>query len=164
MNGAITFPERIFFLAVDRRHIFFAALERAVSVFRDNVTAAIPTPQPQRANHERSVSGLDLPLILSYPEPTRVGIGVGGAAVVAQDGCMARRCRPAIPTPLSLDAQTMRDRFQGQCQTLTPRLLRAHPRWNRSWRRRCSRPRRSVGRERPRCSEGRDGKAAKHEC
>ena len=42
-------------------------------------------PQPQRADHERSVSGPNAYPYLGYPEPARVGIGSGEAAVDAQD-------------------------------------------------------------------------------
>ena len=65
-------------------------------------------PQPRRTNHERSVSGRNS-LFLGYPEPARVGvrdaavparvgIGVGRAAVVAQDGCRRRSPRPSAST------------------------------------------------------------------
>ena len=41
-------------------------------------------PQPQRADHERSGSGCQT-LLLGYPEPARVGIEDGDAAVGAEE-------------------------------------------------------------------------------
>ena len=82
MNGAITFPERIFFLAVDRRHLVLIRRRTPVGV-RPKTDCGDDcgdphTPQPRRADHERSVSGHNS-LFLGYPEPARVGIGVGVA-------------------------------------------------------------------------------------
>ena len=43
-------------------------------------------PQPQRADHERSVSGRNS-LFLGYPESARVGVGDGNAAGCGVVGC-----------------------------------------------------------------------------
>ena len=57
-------------------------------------------PQPQRADHEISVSGPNAKTPIPHPEPARVGIGCEGAAIVADrvKRCLARpsasACRP----------------------------------------------------------------------
>ena len=102
-------------LAVDRRHLVLIRRRTPVGVrpktdCRDDCGDP-HTPQPRRADHERSVSGHNS-LFLGYPELACVGIGAGEAAVVVwsvsrslappldekNPGC---RFRVTTPTPRS---------------------------------------------------------------
>ena len=62
-------------------------------------------PQPQRADHEMSVSGPNAKTPIPHPEPARVGIGGGSAAVVADESGQTASFAP-------LDEQMMGGRFR----------------------------------------------------